>query len=461
MRKGAACLAVFLLLSTVAFAQEAVISGTVTDATGAVLPGATVTAVLEGTGNSFVSVTDERGTYRIPVRIGTFKIAAELSGFSTVTREGVEVLVGQQEVVNLRMALGGVAETLTVTGQAPLLDVTQSKVGTNIDPRQMQELPVNGRNWLGLATLAQGARTAAITDSPVQNGAAGGVTEAGNGPAQVMNVSFQLNVDGQQVTQLVGSTQGQPSYSRDAIAEFQFVANRFDATQGRSTGVQVNAVTKSGTNRLAGSLAGYFRSDKLNAADFVAKTVLPYSDQQVSTTLGGPIRKDKIHFFGSYEYERNPQTYAFLTPFPGYNRSVGVTERQHKALGRLDIQLSTRTRGMIRGQYWQDPETLTSGAPNTKTSHPASLQRAGFKSRQVFGTLTQVLSNRLVHEMKAGYSSMIFGNYEKATYSGSPMPATSLFPANTGMPAIQFLGFSGGNAFSPYEGRQGLYSVRE
>jgi len=220
-------------------------------------------------------------------------------------------------------------------------------------------------------------------------------------------------------------------------------------------------VTKSGTNRYAGSLAGYFRSDKLNAADFVTNTVLPYSDQQVSTTLGGPIRKDRIHFFGSYEYERNPQTYAFLTPFAGYNSSFDVTERQHKALGRLDTQLSTRTRGMIRGQYWQDPETLTSGAPNTRTSHPASLQRAGFKSRQLFGTLTQVLNNHLVHEVKAGYSSMIFGNYEKATYSGSPMPATSLFPANTGMPAIQFLGFTAGNAFSPYEGRQGLYSVRD
>ena len=111
--------------------------------------------------------------------------------------------------------------------------------------------------------------------------------------------SFQLNVDGQQVTNVLtgGGDFGQPRYSRDAIAEFEFVANRFDATQGRSMGVQVNAVTKSGTNTRAGTFAGYFRNDKFNAADFIQHRVIPYSDQQLSMTYGGPILKDRIWFF--------------------------------------------------------------------------------------------------------------------------------------------------------------------
>src|SRR4030095_1678931 len=101
----------------------------------------------------------------------------------------------------------------------------------------------------------------------------------------------QSNVAGQQGTHLVAFDFGQPRFSRDAMEEFQFIANQFDATQGRSSGMQVNAITKSGTNIPSGSFSGYFRSDKWNAEDFVAKRVLPYSDQQLSGTFGGPIIK--------------------------------------------------------------------------------------------------------------------------------------------------------------------------
>src|SRR5687767_13835703 len=131
-----------LALPVAGYAQEAVLTGTVTDATGGVLPGVTVTATHVATGNTFFAVTDELGIYRIPARVGGYRLSAELAGFSTATREGINLLVGQTASVDLQMAPSGLQETVTVTGEAPLINTTQSSVGGNIDPTQMQELPV-------------------------------------------------------------------------------------------------------------------------------------------------------------------------------------------------------------------------------------------------------------------------------------------------------------------------------
>jgi len=146
-----------VLAPVAAFAQEAVLSGTVTDTTGGVLPGVTVTATHVATGNTFVAVTDERGGYRMPVRVGVHKITVELYGFATVTRD-VDLLVNQTAVINLQMAPSTVQESVTVTGEAPLIDTSQSSLGANIDPNQMSELPVNGRNFMDLTLLAPGSR---------------------------------------------------------------------------------------------------------------------------------------------------------------------------------------------------------------------------------------------------------------------------------------------------------------
>src|SRR2546422_3174961 len=270
---------IVLTLPMTAHAQEAVINGTVTDSTGAVLPGVTVTALHEASGNTFLAVTDERGIFRVAARAGVYRITGTLPGFATVTRTGLELLVGQAAVVNLQLALSTVQESVTVTAEAPLINTTTSSIGGNVDPRQTQELPVNGRDWLALSTLAPGMRANATDLGPT--------TGERNG-----NREFQLNMDGQEVSVAQGGNRGQPRFSRDAIAEVQFLSSRFDATQGRSTGIQVNAITKSGANIPAGSFSGYFRDDKFNAADFIAGNVLPYSNQQLSATFGGPILKD-------------------------------------------------------------------------------------------------------------------------------------------------------------------------
>ncbi|MGH9256122.1 MAG: carboxypeptidase-like regulatory domain-containing protein, partial [Vicinamibacterales bacterium] len=173
-----------LVLPGVGLAQEATLGGTVTDSTSGVLPGVAVRAVHEATGTQFETFTDARGAFRIPVRIGAYRIFAELSGFATLERTGVEVLVGQQLVVNLELRPSAVAETVTVTGEAPLVNVSSSQLGGNIDSRQMSELPVNGRNFLDLAMLAPGSRSNHI--------------DPGGLPGTLGTV--QLNVDGMQVT---------------------------------------------------------------------------------------------------------------------------------------------------------------------------------------------------------------------------------------------------------------------
>jgi len=315
-----------LTLPAVGYAQDAVLSGTATDSTGAVLPGVTVQAQHEATGNTFEAVTDARGSYRMSVRIGTYKIATQLQGFNAATRTGVEVLVGQTIVINLQMSPSGVAESVNVTGQSPLIEIATSSLGGNIDQRQVTELPSNGRNWMSLALLAPGNRTNEQGALPVQD--RGDVRE------------FQLNMDGLPVTANLG-TGNQARYSRDAIAEFQFISNRFDATQGRSSGVQVNAVTKSGTNTLSGSLVGNFRNSDWNAEDPVLHRVLPYSNQQISGTVGGPIVQNKTHFFGNYEYERQPLTSIWSTPYPKFNIELNGIRNVKLAGARLDHQLSS------------------------------------------------------------------------------------------------------------------------
>src|SRR5262245_32811049 len=228
-----------LLLPTLAFAQEATLSGTVTDSTGGVLPGVTVTAVHEATGNTFLGVTDERGAYRIQVRVGRYKMTIELSGFATVA-QGFEALVGQALTMNAQMMPSTVQESVTVTGEAPLIQTTSSTLAGNIDPRQTEDLPAIGGNWLELALLAPGNRS---------NGA------DPNTPTARNRFDMQLNIDGQQVTNNGRAGAANPRVTQDAIGEFQFVASRWDASQGRSNGVLVNAVTKSGTNMAAGTFS--------------------------------------------------------------------------------------------------------------------------------------------------------------------------------------------------------------
>ena len=182
-------LAALMALPIAAAAQvnTATINGIVSDESKAILPGATVTASDLATGRKYVGVSDERGAYKISVPPGTYQVQAELSGFGNAEVPKVELLVGQNASIAFTLKISSLAETLTVTGEAPLVDLTSTQVAGNVDRRQMEAMPLQGRNWLELSMLVKGITANNVTNSP-------GVSQ---------NESFNLNLDGQQIKQNV------------------------------------------------------------------------------------------------------------------------------------------------------------------------------------------------------------------------------------------------------------------
>jgi hypothetical protein len=396
-------------------AQQASIIGAVTDETRAVLPGVTVTATAVASGAQFAALTDEKGEYGLPtVPAGVYRLQAELAGFSTVVLERVELLVGQHATIPFTMKLAQVSETVTVSGQSPLVDTASSQVSGNVDRRQMEELPLAGRNWMELSLQVKGITANAVDTRP-------GVGD---------DSAFQLNLDGQQITNKVASSGfGQPKFSREAIAEFQIVTNLFDITQGRSTGVQVQAISKSGSNTMSGSLYGYFRDNKLNSADFVAGQVLPYENQQVGGALGGPIVKDKWHFFGSYEYEREPNT-VFFKPVNLPSQSFAYPDKQinNSFLARADQNLSSKSHLSYRYSVWDFDRPF-----DKQTEHPTQSAARTRHADNVLVSWSHVRGDRKVEELRVGYNTfgwtngLGIGNLQTESPAGWSGPGTPSF----------------------------------
>lgn len=440
MLKAVVVLGAILTLPVIGYAQEQSIRGTVTDTTGGVLPGVTVVAQNEATGNVFVGVTDGTGVFSVPVLIGTYSVTAELSGFQTVVQTGVQVLVGQIATIAVELGVSTLEQTITVTGEAPLLNTTSSTVSGNIDPRQIEELPVNGRNWMDLTLLAPGSRQNNASEVPQDR--------AGY---------FQVVVDGQQVTQMICCASQQPRFSKDAIAEFELISNRFDATQGRTSGMMVNAVTKSGTNNFAGSASGYFRDDNFIGEDFIQQRVLPYSNTQLSFTTGGPIMLDRIHFFGNYEYEREPSTVTFNSSFPQFNEDLPGTRTEHKFGGRVDAQFTSSTRASVRyaNFYLLQPNNATGGA----TNHPSTGRDVQRYSDQFHVSVTRVIGNNTVYEIKGGAVIYDWALDPTAHWGGGPFPNAKVRAG--GSKRLDFDDYSIGTATnSPQALGQNVYSIR-
>ncbi|HJU42370.1 MAG TPA: TonB-dependent receptor [Vicinamibacterales bacterium] len=388
--------------------QNATVQGTVVDESRALLPGATVTATESGTGRQTIVVTNEAGRYRFDsLSPGVYAFRIELPGFGAVTIPSIELLVGSNATMPaVIMKVAGLEESITVISEVPLVDLTSSRVAGNIDRRQMEELPLQGRNWQELSLLIKG-----IT-----------VNNVAERPGVARDDQFQLNLDGQQITQRVaGSGFGQPKISREAIAEFQIVTNIFDITQGRSTGMQVQAISRSGTNDVRGSVFGFFRSDRLNAADPVAGTVLPFANQQTGATLGGPIIRSKAHFFGAYEYEREPST-AFLQPtrLPNQQFAFETKSINKNLLGRVDYRLSNADNLTVRVQRWDfhNPFQIASG-----TNHPSRAEQLTQYTTNVFGSWAHVAGDTLLLEFRGGYNGFSWKNDSIPGMSSCGCPA--------------------------------------
>jgi hypothetical protein len=232
-----------------------------------------------------------------------------------------------------------------------------------------------------------------------------------------------------------------PRVSQEAVGEFQFVASRWDASQGRSNGVLVNAVTKSGTNTTTGSFSASFRSSRFNAPDFVQNRVLPYSNQRFNGTYGGPIRKDRAHYFIYYEREREPSTITFNSPYPTFNVDQERNVLDWNGGMRLDFQTGSQQHLMIRGTKWRRTDPAYAGL-NGATTHPSAQGYSSANADTLYATHTRVLGNRGVNELKAGFSGAVERNRSVVTWAHHPQAP---FGVTNGAPRINFNGYAFGN----------------
>ena len=307
--------------------DTATVVGTVRDNSGAVVPGATVTLTNLDTGISTTRLTDANGSYEfITVRVGRYRVIAELQGFSTARADNIQVAVGARQRVELQLTPGNLTETVEVVGTSMLLETDSSQRGQVITSEQAVQLPLNGREYSSLALLSPGVRLSALNTGSSQTVREGSFNI--NGLRSTFN-NFLL--DGIDNNAYGTSNQGfsnqvmQPS--PDAVAEFKVVTNNMSAEYGRSAGGVINVAYRSGTNRFSGAAWEFFRDTKLNATGFfkpVTGEKPPLSRDQFGFTLGGPIMRNRAFFFSDYEgFRQNRQNVSFAT-IPNATQRQGI-----------------------------------------------------------------------------------------------------------------------------------------
>ncbi len=290
------------------------LTGTVTDESGAVLPGVSITVTNQATNQGRTVVSGPDGFFQVPLLApGVYDVTATLSGFSTLNREGVKVNVAETADVALQLAVGELTETLTVTGEAPLVETSNATLGIVIEEKKIVDLPLNGRNFTQLGTLIPG-----VVEPPARLGGADGDAEAGVNGFGAVTSGFSVNgVRNQSNNFLLDGTTNNDTFNTgfvvrpppDAIQEFKILTHSYSAEFGRNAGSVVNVVTKSGSNEWHGSAWEFNRDDSLEARNFFTPedqdSVL--RQNQFGASLGGPVVKDKFFVFGYYEGFRNTE----------------------------------------------------------------------------------------------------------------------------------------------------------
>jgi Carboxypeptidase regulatory-like domain/TonB dependent receptor len=269
------------------------VSGIVTDDSGGRLPGVTIIVTNKLTGQSQVLVSGPEGNYRaVALQPAAYEITAELTGFSILRRE-ITLTVGADVTLDLELRIAGVEESVTVVGEEPLVEVTKAQLSSVVVSEQVDTLPNLGRNFLDLAQLLPGSGP---DNSQVQY-----FNPTKFGGAADQRNAFTTVVDGGSIDDAIwGSTT--MNITQEAVQEFNVLRNQFDAEHGASLNSVVTVVTKSGTNEFAGSGFYYGRDRALNARNAFATEKPPFDQQRYGGSLGGPIMRNKTHFFGAYEF---------------------------------------------------------------------------------------------------------------------------------------------------------------
>src|SRR5262245_6792248 len=430
----------FAALASSAYAQggRAELNGVITDQGQAVLPGVTVTVTHESTGQTRQAVTSGEGRFIIPTLVpGTYTIKAELQGFETTMRTGLVIGVGQEITVNLAMNLSGVREEVTVTAQTPVVETTASNIGTNISSSEIDNSPSANRSQFSLMQTIPGLVPT------LQVGSFEGGQFSANGQATTNNLFL---VDGQynNDSRLGGSQGTQARVTLDSMAEYQVQTHQYGAEYGGTTGGVVNTVAKSGSNNVAGRLFEYYQSNKLQATDYFLKKAGEENPESGSNvfggSVGGPIIKNKLFYFGNMEYDRAHEaanlsfpasaaplavSYSTTTDFSGPNNFL-----------RFDYHLNGNNTLSVR---WTRERVLT--VNDSIEDDLAILDAARHENDsgdQVFSvSWTSVLNNRTTNEFKIGHVRENLLQGPKALFSDTD--STSAFFDH----GWKFIGFQG------------------
>lgn len=288
----------FLLLAASLAAQEITGSlyGTVTDPSGAAIAGARITATSSERGNMRQSTSNEKGEWVLTeVPIGTYSLRVEAQGFKSFDRSGITLNSEDNIKLDARLEIGSSSESITVTAEAPQVDSRSSALGATINEKTLVDMPLDGRNIFDLTTLLPGV--ASVSDPQTFTNDRQGPTFSTSGSRSAQN---NMTLDGSLFVALFRNT-GLNYPPPDALAEVRIQTSNYTAEYGRNSGTSMNVVTKSGTNTLHGSAWEFARNSAFNARSFFAKSVNKLVQNQYGGTLGGPVIKNKLFLFGSYQ----------------------------------------------------------------------------------------------------------------------------------------------------------------
>ncbi|HET7618262.1 MAG TPA: carboxypeptidase regulatory-like domain-containing protein [Vicinamibacterales bacterium] len=392
---------VVLLLALPANAQQGTteLRGRVVDSQGGVLPGVTVTVRNQATGMFRETVSNADGTYFVGAIVpGMYEISAELQGFKKYTRPDVRLEIGKTASVEITLSVGSLEETVNVTAETPLVDVTSKEVGGNIESRDLVELPSVNRNFVGFIGLLPGIVPNISTESFGSDS-----VNVNGGDDRYNNYLLDGAANNDDV---IGQRAGMQARTPiESVQEFQVLTGQFDAEFGRTTGAVVNAVTKQGTNQFRGSAFGFFQDASLTAPDyFVKKLDLEKPDtkqQQFGGTLGGPIVRDKAHFFFSLERVRIDDGVTVNVPsHPEFNDTTAEKTRVWNTVLRVDHQLSANNTWGVRWLRESSPQLNQVIGDVTLDA-----SREEFDVDQtVVGTMNSVLASNKVNTLRIGFT---------------------------------------------------------
>jgi hypothetical protein len=382
-----------------AFAQQGTseIGGKITDAQGGVLPGVAVVVINEDTGLVREVVTASGGSYFVSQMIpGRYRISAKLSGFKGLDRRGIVLTVGQTTTLDLVLEVGELAETITVTSEAPLIDISTAEVGGHISASELQELPAANRNYMSFVGNVPG--TVFVPSGEFLNDS----FQANGQPTAANAIIFDgsNNTDEQRGSNVGGQTRA----ANESIQEVQIMTNQFDAEYGRASGAVINAVTKSGTNQFRGSGFAFFTGKAVTARDYFARASgadkPDVGKEEWGATVGGPIKRNKLFFFASLERLVAKRNWSREFPLrPSYSYSTASEESAWNTLWRLDHQLTQNHTWAFRWLREKAPQfNRLDGTQETLESYGDETDL----DQTLVGTLTSVLSNTKVNTVRVG-----------------------------------------------------------